>query len=140
MIGKEARHVSEADALDYVLGYTCGNDVTARELQAKDGQWSRSKSFDTFACIGPLIVTGGRPDGRKVECRVNGDVRQSSTTDHLLFGLPTIIAHVTRFMTLKPGDVIFTGTPDGVSPIYPGDVVEVEIGGVGVLRNSVVEA
>ena len=138
VIGKKARNVPEREALDYVLGYTCGNDVTARDLQGKDGQWSRSKSFDTFACLGPCIVTGGGSENRKVECRVNGEVRQSSNTNQLIFGLPRIIEHITRFMTLSPGDVIYTGTPDGISPIYPGDVVEVEIGGVGVLRNKVI--
>lgn len=137
VMGKKASGVSEDKALEYVLGYTCGNDVTARQLQTKDGQWARAKSFDTFACIGPWIVTGGKPEGRTIECRVNEMVRQSSNTDLLIFSLPRIISHITRAITLYPGDVIYTGTPEGIGPIKPGDVVDVEIQGIGLLRNPV---
>ena len=139
VIGKRARHVPEEKALGVVLGYTCGNDVTARELQRKDGQWARGKSFDTFACVGPYIVTDVGPEGRTIECRVNEVVRQQSNTDLLIFGLARTIAHLSKSMTLLPGDVIFTGTPEGVGPIRPGDVVEVEVEGIGVLSNPVVE-
>ncbi|MSQ25175.1 MAG: FAA hydrolase family protein [Dehalococcoidia bacterium] len=138
VIGKKASRVSEDDALDYVFGYTCGNDVTARELQTKDGQWARAKSFDTFACIGPWVVTGGKPEGRKIECRVNETVRQSSNTDMLIFGLPRLISHISRAITLYPGDIIYTGTPEGIGPIKPGNVVDVEIQGIGLLRNPVI--
>jgi 2-keto-4-pentenoate hydratase/2-oxohepta-3-ene-1,7-dioic acid hydratase in catechol pathway len=139
VIGKRARNVPEDKALDVVLGYTCGNDVTARQLQRKDGQWARGKSFDTFACVGPYLVLGGGPEGRAIECRVNEAVRQHSNTDLLIFSVARVISHISMSMTLMPGDVIFTGTPEGVGPILPGDVVEVEVEGIGLLSNPVVE-
>jgi 2-keto-4-pentenoate hydratase/2-oxohepta-3-ene-1,7-dioic acid hydratase in catechol pathway len=137
VIGRTARHVAEASALDYVLGYTCANDVTARDLQKKDGQWTRAKSFDTFCPLGPWIKTDLDPGDLRIETRVNGGVRQSSRTSDLIFGVPKLISFISHVMTLLPGDVILTGTPSGIGPVQPGDVVEVEIEGIGVLRNPV---
>ncbi|MGH7406803.1 MAG: fumarylacetoacetate hydrolase family protein, partial [Candidatus Methylomirabilales bacterium] len=124
-------------ALRYVLGYTCHNDVTARDLQKKDGQWTRAKSFDTFAPLGPCIATGLDPHRLHIEARVNGEIRQSFNSDQLIFDVPTLVAFISQVMTLYPGDVIATGTPPGVGPLKRGDVVEVEIEGIGVLRNPV---
>jgi len=138
VIGKRARHVSVESALDYVLGYTCGNDVSARDLQRDDGQWMRSKSFDTFAPLGPWIATDLNPLDLGIQARVNGLVKQNSRTSQMIFNVPTLVAFASQAMTLEPGDVIMTGTPDGVSPIKPGDAVEIEIEGIGVLRNAVV--
>ena len=140
VIGRRARHVTAADAWDYVLGYTCANDVTARDLQRSDGQWSRAKGFDTFAPLGPWIVTELDPTDLNVVCRVNGQVKQQGSTADMVFKIPQLIEYITAAMTLEPGDVILTGTPEGVSPIQPGDHVEVEVEGIGVLRNPVVAA
>jgi 2-keto-4-pentenoate hydratase/2-oxohepta-3-ene-1,7-dioic acid hydratase in catechol pathway len=118
-----------------VLGYTCGNDVTAREQQSKDGQWARAKSYDTFAPIGPAIVTGIQPGGRRLQTRLNGKIVQEANTDQMMFKVARQIAHISRFMTLLAGDIIFTGTPSGIGPMKAGDVVEVDIEGIGVLRN-----
>jgi 2-keto-4-pentenoate hydratase/2-oxohepta-3-ene-1,7-dioic acid hydratase in catechol pathway len=137
VIGKRARRVSEADALDHVLGLVCANDVSARNYQRQDGQWTRAKGFDTFAPLGPWIAIGLDPRGRAVECRVNGEVRQRGDTRDLLFPVPFLIRHISAIMTLEPGDVILTGTPAGVAPVQPGDVIEVEVEGVGVLQNRV---
>jgi len=137
VVGRRARRVAAADAWDYVLGYTCANDVTARDLQRSDGQWSRAKGFDTFAPLGPWIVTDLDPAGLAVTCRVNGHVRQHASTADMMFKIPQVIEFITAAMTLEPGDVILTGTPEGVSPIRPGDQVEVEVEGIGVLRNPV---
>jgi 2-keto-4-pentenoate hydratase/2-oxohepta-3-ene-1,7-dioic acid hydratase in catechol pathway len=137
VIGKATRNVSAADALEYVLGYTCANDVTARDLQAKDVQFTRAKGFDTFCPLGPHVVTdidGGKLD---IACRVNGEVRQQSNTSDLVFGVAELVEFVSSVMTLLPGDVICTGTPDGISPIVDGDRVEVEIESIGVLSNPV---
>ncbi|MBC7251018.1 MAG: fumarylacetoacetate hydrolase family protein [Anaerolineae bacterium] len=138
IIGRRARNVSAEEALDFVLGYTCGNDVTARDLQSKDGQWTRSKSFDTFCPLGPWIVTDLKPNDLAIECRVNGAVKQKSSTRQMVFPVAELIRFITQVMTLEPGDVIMTGTPAGVGPLYPGDRVEVEIEGIGVLENVVV--
>ena len=140
VIGQRAHHVIAIDAWDYVLGYTCANDVTARDLQRSDDQWSRAKGFDTFAPLGPWIVTELDPADRTVVCRVNGQVKQHASTTDMVFKIPQLIEYITAVMTLEPGDVILTGTPEGVSPIQPGDQVEVEIEGIGVLRNPVVAA
>jgi 2-keto-4-pentenoate hydratase/2-oxohepta-3-ene-1,7-dioic acid hydratase in catechol pathway len=137
VIGRRSRKVSEADALDHVLGLVCGNDVSARNYQRQDGQWARAKGFDTFAPLGPWIAVGLDPHGRRVECRVNGEVRQRGNTSDLLFPVPFLIRHISAIMTLEPGDVILTGTPEGVAPVQPGDVIEVDVEGVGVLRNRV---
>jgi len=137
VIARKCKNVSRNEALSYVLGYTCFNDVTARDLQRKDGQWTRSKSFDTFAPIGPYVVCIDNPSNLKIETRVNGIVKQSSTTSNLIFDVPRLIEFVSGIMTLREGDVIATGTPSGVGPLNKGDVVEVEIEGIGVLRNYV---
>jgi 2-keto-4-pentenoate hydratase/2-oxohepta-3-ene-1,7-dioic acid hydratase in catechol pathway len=138
VIGVRAYRVTPAQALDHVLGYTCINDVTVRDLQKKDGQWIRAKGFDTFCPIGPRIVGGLDPSNLQITTRVNGVVRQQSSTADLIFDVPTLIAFVSTYMTLEVGDVISTGTPAGVGNLAPGDVVEVEIEGIGMLRNAVI--
>jgi 2-keto-4-pentenoate hydratase/2-oxohepta-3-ene-1,7-dioic acid hydratase in catechol pathway len=137
VIGRQARDVAEADALDSILGYTCGNDVSDRVLQKKDGQWVRAKGFDTYCPLGPWIETELDVRGAKVESRLNGEVRQSATTADMIFSVPFLVSFISRVMTLNPGDVILTGTPSGVGRLSPGDVIEVEVGGVGTLRNTV---
>lgn len=148
VIGTRARKVSKADALDYVAGYMVGNDVTAREVQKRDGQWVRGKSYDTFAPTGPYLVTRDEipdPGNLAIRCRVNGELRQDSNTSNLVFDVPTLIENLSAGITLEPGDLIFTGTPGGVGvfrspPVFlqPGDVVECEIEGLGTLTNRVV--
>lgn len=138
VIGRRARHLSSETALNYVLGYTCGNDVTARDLQRSDSQWSRAKGFDTFCPLGPWIETELALNEQEVLCRVNGEVRQRGHTSQMVFDVPTLLAFVTAVMTLEPGDVLLTGTPAGVSPLQPGDQVEVAVSDVGALRNPVV--
>ncbi len=138
VIGRRCRNVQAADALSYILGYTCANDVTARDLQRRDHQWTRGKGFDTFCPLGPWIVPGLDPTGLEVIGRVNGEVRQHGHTRDLLFPIPDLIAYIAAVMTLAPGDILLTGTPAGVGPLQPGDLVEVEVSGVGVLRNPVV--
>jgi 2-keto-4-pentenoate hydratase/2-oxohepta-3-ene-1,7-dioic acid hydratase in catechol pathway len=146
VIGKLARNVSEDDALDYVLGYTCGNDVSARDCQLRlDAQWARGKSFDTFAPLGPWIETDLDSGSCAIRCRLNGEVMQESNTSDLIFGTRQLVSYLSRCMTLLPGTVIMSGTPGGVGfarkpPVFlkAGDVVEVEVGGIGVLRNPVV--
>jgi len=138
VIGRRARNVSVGEALDFVLGYTCANDVTARDLQRKDGQWTRGKSFDTFCPLGPWLAAGLDPSDLAIECRVNGAVKQKSRTSRMIFPVAELICYITQVMTLKPGDVILTGTPAGVGPLQPGDRVEVEIEGISVLENAVV--
>ena len=140
VIGRRARHVSVDDALGYVLGYTCGNDVTARDFQRKDGQWTRSKSFDTFCPLGPWIVVGLDASDLAVRCRVNGDLRQDGNTQDMVFGVKELVASISAVMTLLPGDVILTGTPSGIGPLQPGDRVVVEIEGLGILENHVQDA
>ena len=131
---------SNADTRPYILGYTCLNDVTARDLQNKDGQWTRAKGFDTFCPVGPLIVDELDPwTGVAVETRVNGEVRQQGNTHDFIFALGDVIRYISQAMTLLPGDLIATGTPKGVGPVVAGDVVEVSIHGVGTLRNPVVD-
>jgi 2-keto-4-pentenoate hydratase/2-oxohepta-3-ene-1,7-dioic acid hydratase in catechol pathway len=137
VIGRRARHVSREHALDYVMGLTCINDVTVRDLQKKDGQWTRAKGFDTFCPLGPRIVAGLDPTNLAIVTRVNGAVKQSSSTSDLIFDVRTLISFVTAHMTLEVGDVISTGTPAGVGNLAVGDVVEVEIEGIGCLRNPV---
>jgi 2-keto-4-pentenoate hydratase/2-oxohepta-3-ene-1,7-dioic acid hydratase in catechol pathway len=140
VIGKRAYHVKADRAMDYVLGLTCLNDVTARELQARDGQYTRAKGFDTFAPIGPCIAVGVDPSNLAIEGWVNGEKRQSSNTNQLIFPVPELVEFVTRFCTLEPGDIITTGTPSGVGPLVPGDRVMVKLAGVGTLSNPCVEA
>jgi 2-keto-4-pentenoate hydratase/2-oxohepta-3-ene-1,7-dioic acid hydratase in catechol pathway len=140
VIGKTCYHVAEGeDVRDYILGYTILNDVTARDLQKKENQWARAKGFDTFTPVGPVVVDGLDPwAGIEVETRINGEVRQHGSTTDFIFPLDVIIRHITAAMTLVPGDVIATGTPEGVGPLHAGDVVEITIQGVGTLRNPVV--
>jgi 2-keto-4-pentenoate hydratase/2-oxohepta-3-ene-1,7-dioic acid hydratase in catechol pathway len=137
VIGRRISRVGEDEAMAAVWGFTCLNDVSAREQQRKDGQWTRAKGYDTFCPLGPRVVTGIDWRGIPVECRVNGQVRQRASTADMIFPVPRLVSFISRVMTLEPGDVIATGTPAGVAPILPGDVVEVEVGGVGVLRNPV---
>jgi 2-keto-4-pentenoate hydratase/2-oxohepta-3-ene-1,7-dioic acid hydratase in catechol pathway len=138
VIGRRARHVRTADALDYVLGYTILNDVTVRDLQKKDGQYTRAKGFDTFAPCGPWLETDLDPTRLRLVTRLNGVVKQDSRTDDLIFSVAELLAFASRVMTLEPGDLFSTGTPQGVGQLWPGDVVEVEIDGIGPLRNPVV--
>jgi 2-keto-4-pentenoate hydratase/2-oxohepta-3-ene-1,7-dioic acid hydratase in catechol pathway len=139
VIGKRCYQLSESDDVrPYIVGYTCLNDVTARDLQNKDAQWSRAKGFDTFCPIGPIVVDGLDPwKGVRVQTRVNGELRQDGTTADFLFPLDVVMRFITAVMTLEPGDVIATGTPKGVSPLQKGDTVEVTVEGVGALRNPV---
>ena len=139
VIGRPCRQVRAEDFRDYVLGYTVINDVTARDLQKKDGQFTRSKSFDTFAPLGPWIETEiPDPDNLTVEAYLNGERRQHSNTRNMIFGVAAQVAFISRIMTLLPGDVIATGTPSGIGPMQPGDVVEIRVEGVGTLKNRVV--
>ncbi len=142
VIGRRCHDLREdEDVRSYILGYTCVNDVTARDLQNKDGQWTRAKGFDTFCPIGPVIVGGLDPwKGVPIETRLNGQVRQSGTTADFIFPLDVIVRYIASVMTLEPGDVIATGTPAGVGPMQAGDVVEVTVEGVGNLKNPVVDA
>lgn len=136
VIGSRARNVSRERALAHVFGYVPLNDVTARDLQKKDGQWARAKGFDTFCPTGPFIVSGFDPSAVDVVCRVNGETKQSGNTRDMIFSIADLIAYISAAMTLEPGDVIATGTPSGVGPLAHGDVVEVEIAGLFVLRNE----
>jgi 2-keto-4-pentenoate hydratase/2-oxohepta-3-ene-1,7-dioic acid hydratase in catechol pathway len=137
VIGREARHVKASDWRDYVLGFTCANDVTARDLQKKDIQFTRGKSFDTFCPLGPCIETELDVSNLRVTTRVNGETRQDGSTSQMIFSCAFMIEFISAVMTLLPGDVILTGTPAGVGPLNAGDVVEVEIEGIGVLVNHV---
>jgi 2-keto-4-pentenoate hydratase/2-oxohepta-3-ene-1,7-dioic acid hydratase in catechol pathway len=136
--GKECHNIAPEEAPDFILGYTCGNDVTARDLQIKDGQWTRAKSFDTFCPLGPFIETDIDPADLAIELRINGEVRQSSNTANMAFSPADLLSFVSRIMTFLPGDVIMTGTPSGVGEMHPGDEVEVLISGLAPLRNTVV--
>ncbi|BBB90295.1 MAG TPA: fumarylacetoacetate hydrolase family protein [Methylomusa anaerophila] len=140
VIKKQARHVSVENAYDYILGYTCANDVTARDLQQKDGQWTRGKSFDTFMPLGPYIETDIDPHNINITLYVNNVACQSSNTGNLIFKVPELLVFVTQVMTLYPGDVILTGTPAGVGPMQAGDTVAVELEGIGRLENTVSKA
>jgi len=137
VIGRQARHVRRGEAREFVAGYTCANDVTARDLQQQDGQWSRAKGFDTFCPLGPWIVQGLEPSDLAVRSRVNGELRQDGRTSDLIFGVEALIAHISAIMTLEPGDVILTGTPSGIGPLQPGDRVVIEVEGIGTLENRV---
>ncbi len=137
VIGKRGRWIPTEEALDHVMGYTVGNDVTARDLQRRDGQWTRGKGFDTFCPIGPWIVSNFDPSDVMVTCYVNGEMRQMASSRDMVFSVRQLVAFVSSVMTLEPGDLIFTGTPAGVGPLISGDVVEVNIEGLGSLRNPV---
>jgi 2-keto-4-pentenoate hydratase/2-oxohepta-3-ene-1,7-dioic acid hydratase in catechol pathway len=138
VLGRRARHIPDGeDPLSYVLGYTCVNDVTARDLQRKDVQFTRAKSFDTFCPVGPVIVSDIDPLDAEVTTRLNGETKQRARTSTMAFSVPFLIRYIARIMTLYPGDLIATGTPAGVSPMKHGDEVEIEIEGIGVLRNRI---
>ncbi|MBE0480606.1 MAG: fumarylacetoacetate hydrolase family protein [Dehalococcoidia bacterium] len=137
VIGRKARHVSEESVPEYVLGYTCVNDVTERHNQKEDGQWTRAKSYDTFAPLGPWIETEVEPDDLLLETFVNGELRQSARTSGLIFGIGKLVSFISHVMTLLPGDVIATGTPAGIGRLSAGDVVEIRIEKIGILRNAV---
>lgn len=134
----QCRDVPPGEAASHILGYSCANDVTARDLQARDGQWTRAKSFDTFCPLGPFIETEANPAELVVELRLNGEIRQSSAASNMIFSPSELLSFVSRIMTLYPGDVILTGTPPGVGDLHSDDTVEVSIASVGLLRNTVV--
>jgi 2-keto-4-pentenoate hydratase/2-oxohepta-3-ene-1,7-dioic acid hydratase in catechol pathway len=140
VIGRRIKSWPEGRWLEALAGCCCANDVTARDLQKKDGQFARAKSFDTFCPIGPAIVSGLDPSDLAIETRVNGDVKQSSRTSKMVFSPAFLVTYISRMMSLLPGDLILTGTPAGVGPLSPGDRVEVEIENVGVLANRVAAA
>jgi 2-keto-4-pentenoate hydratase/2-oxohepta-3-ene-1,7-dioic acid hydratase in catechol pathway len=140
VIGRRARHVSEAEAFGCVAGVTCFNDVSARDWQKKDGQWSRAKGSDTFAPFGPCIALGLDPRDLELETRVNGERRQHTRTSAMHFGPAFLVHYVSRHVTLEPGDLVATGTPAGIAPIVSGDVVSVTVEGVGTLENPVTDA
>lgn len=139
VIKKRARQVFPEDVLDYMLGYTCFNDVTARDLQSADGQWSRAKGFDTFAAMGPCIETELDPGNVPLETYLNGELKQQGNTSDLIYSVPELVSFISNIMTLLPGDVIATGTPSGIGPMLPGDTVEVKIAPIGTLRNYVIK-
>jgi 2-keto-4-pentenoate hydratase/2-oxohepta-3-ene-1,7-dioic acid hydratase in catechol pathway len=137
VIGKRGRHITAEQTRDYILGYTIGNDVTARDLQKSDGQWTRAKGFDTFCSFGPWIDTDFDTADVLITCKVSGQPRQMASTRDMVFSVNTLIAFVSSVMTLEPGDILFTGTPAGVGPLKEGDEVVVEIEGLGLLSNPV---
>jgi 2-keto-4-pentenoate hydratase/2-oxohepta-3-ene-1,7-dioic acid hydratase in catechol pathway len=139
VIKKPVWRVAVEDALDYVLGYTCFNDVTARDLQQHDSQWTRAKGFNTFAAVGPWIETELDPGNVALETYLNGKLKQQGNTGDLIYSVPEIINFISHVMTLLPGDIISTGTPSGVGPMYPGDTVEVRIPQIGTLKNFVIK-
>jgi 2-keto-4-pentenoate hydratase/2-oxohepta-3-ene-1,7-dioic acid hydratase in catechol pathway len=138
VVGRICRDVPAERASDVIYGYTVANDVTARDLQRKDGQWARAKGFDSFCPLGPWIETDLDPSARQVTTELNGELRQDGNTKDLMYDVPTVLAYITSFMTLLPGDVVLTGTPAGVGPMHPGDSVSVTVEGIGTLTNSVV--
>ena len=137
VIGRRCRNVTPGEALEFVLGYTCANDVTARDLQTKDGQWTRSKSFDTFCPLGPFVVAGIDPSDLEIRMLLNGKVVQHSRTCNFIFPVNVLVSFISNVMTLEPGDVVITGTPAGIGPVNRGDVMQVEIEGIGTLENRV---
>jgi len=140
IIKKRAHFLNDSDRIgDYILGYTCFNDVTARDLQEKDGQFTRSKSFDTFAAVGPCVATDIDPSNLRLKTFLNGKLRQSAKTGNMIFPVPFLVRFISRIMTLNPGDIITTGTPAGVGPMVPGDRVDVQIEGIGTLSNTVMK-
>ncbi len=137
VIGKKAHNITEAEAASYILGYSCANDVTARDLQPKQGQWTIAKSFDTFCPLGPFVSDEVDPANLAIESRVNGRTMQKSNTSNLIFKVPFLVSYLSQVMTLLPGDVILTGTPGGISGMHKGDTVEIIIEGLGTLRNTI---
>jgi 2-keto-4-pentenoate hydratase/2-oxohepta-3-ene-1,7-dioic acid hydratase in catechol pathway len=140
VVAREMREVPLDEALSYVLGYTCALDVTARDAQRSDLQWVRAKSADGFCPVGPWLETDLDPTRLRLQTRVNGELRQDGRTADMIFPVAEVLAYLSRFMTLGPGDVVLTGTPDGVGPLHPGDVVEVTVDAIGTLRNQVAGA
>ena len=140
VMAERARNIPVSEAHNFIAGFTCANDVTARDLQRIDGQWTRAKSFDTFCPLGPRIVKDVDPTALGIMTRVNGQVMQQSTTANMIFNVYDLVSFISGIMTLLPGDVIITGTPPGVGPLFPDDTVEVEIEGIGVLANTVMTA
>ncbi len=140
VIGKRTVKVSESDALSYIFGYTCANDVTARDLQKTDGQWGRAKGFDTFCPVGPWIVSGIDCSNLKIQGILNGDIKQSGNTKNMIFDVPFIVSFISGVMTLEAGDLILTGTPAGIEPMRHGDKIEVKIEQIGSLINQVISA
>ena len=138
VIKDKIRNISREEAAKHIKGYTCANDVTARDLQNIDGQWTRAKSFDTFCPLGPKIVKKIDPKNLIIQTRVNGTIKQNSNTKNMIFNVYELVSFVSSVMTLFPGDVIITGTPPGVGPLKVGDTVEIEIEGIGILSNKVV--
>ena len=137
VIRKKSRQLGEGDPVsDVILGYTCFNDITARDLQTKDVQFTRAKSFDTFAAVGPCVVTDLEPEAIRLKTFLNGRLVQSGTTANLIFPVPFLVRYLSRIMTLNPGDIIATGTPAGIGPLAPGDRVDVQVEGIGVLSNT----
>ena len=139
VIKARARRVPKEKAMDYILGYTCCNDVTARDLQRSDKLWTRAKGFDTFAAIGPHIETDLDPSNVNVESYLNGELKQQGNSEDLISPVPELIEYISGIMTLLPGDVIATGTPSGIGPMKPGDKIEIKLKGIGMLRNYVVK-
>lgn len=139
VIKDKIKNIKPEEAEKHILGYTCGNDVTARDLQRKDGQWTRSKSFDTFCPLGPDIVSGIDPDNLAIKLYLNGELKQASNTSNMIFKVNQLVSFISNIMTLEPQDVILTGTPPGVGPMQAGDTVEVEIEGIGKLTNKIVQ-
>ena len=137
VIGKKGRWIQTSEAMDFIFGYTIANDVTARDLQQRDGQWGRAKGFDTFCPLGPWIETDLDPSDILITCKVNDEMRQMVSTREMVFTIPQLISFVSSIMTLNPGDVILTGTPAGIAPLEDGDLVEVFIEGIGSLKNPV---
>ena len=137
IIKNKIKSIEPEDVFKNILGYTCFNDVTARDLQKKDGQWTRAKSFDTFAPIGPFISTDLSPDNLQIKLYKNGQLMQNSSTSNMIFKVDKIISFISKIMTLFPGDIVATGTPSGIGQLKEGDIVEVEIEGIGILKNAV---
>ncbi len=137
VISARASNISPAQSREHILGYTCANDVTARDLQKQDGQWTRAKSFDSFCPVGPWIETDLDPDDLKIEAYLNNERKQSSRTSQFVFPAKDLVSFISQVMTLEPGDLIITGTPAGIGPMKPGDEIEVRIEGIGSLKNTV---
>lgn len=139
VINRRTRHVKAEHAKDHIAGYTCFNDVTARDLQTKDVQWTRAKGFDTFSPVGPFIATDIDPHGLGIRSKLNGEVKQEGNTKDMIFDVYKLVEFISGVMTLEPGDIIATGTPSGIGPMKPGDVIEIEIDNIGTLKNKVVQ-
>jgi 2-keto-4-pentenoate hydratase/2-oxohepta-3-ene-1,7-dioic acid hydratase in catechol pathway len=137
VIKDQIKDIPEEEAQKHILGYTCVNDVTARDLQKKDGQWTRAKSFDTFSPVGPCIETELDPGNLSIRSFLNGEIQQNSSTSDMIFGINELVSYISRVMTLMPGDIISTGTPPGIGPMSRGDKVSVEIEGIGSLENTI---